>query len=405
MRELLKIFLCGFLSLWFLFSHVEAKEPSALYLTWTHDPATTMVIQWHTLPKENRSDIFFQESGLAEWKTQEGSSKRLKRHPISVHTVELTELKPDTEYTFRIGKEKSLYRFRTLPANNDRPLRFVIGGDAYYHLTLFKKMNEQIAKINPDFIVVGGDLSYAENLSGLLKGKQWRWKRWETFFKFWKKQMITADGRLIPIIPILGNHDIQSKKPDQLLFYDLFAFPEKNTSYRAIDFGDYFSLIILDTAHHHAIEGKQTAWLQSTLEERASVPLKLAAYHVSAYPSFYSFDNKTPVKIRAHWIPLFEKYNIKAAFEHHNHAFKRTHPLKNNQIDPDGILYLGDGSWGVPSRFPLFSTINRWYMAKAEFINACWLVTLQKDKAILQALNNKGTIFDEVSLPTTNSLN
>jgi len=32
--------------------------------------------------------------------------------------------------------------------------------------------------------------------------------------------------------------------------------------------------------------------------------------------------------------------------EHHDHTFKRTHPLINGHKDKNGVLYLGDGSWG-----------------------------------------------------------
>jgi acid phosphatase type 7 len=32
--------------------------------------------------------------------------------------------------------------------------------------------------------------------------------------------------------------------------------------------------------------------------------------------------------------------------EHHDHTFKRTHPLKDGLVNANGIIYLGDGSWG-----------------------------------------------------------
>ena len=43
---------------------------------------------------------------------------------------------------------------------------------------------------------------------------------------------------------------------------------------------------------------------------------------------------------------MFERYNVDAVFEHHDHAFKRTHPLLDGRINENGIVYLGDGSWG-----------------------------------------------------------
>jgi hypothetical protein len=53
--------------------------------------------------------------------------------------------------------------------------------------------------------------------------------------------------------------------------------------------------------------------------------------------------------------------------EHHDHTFKRTHPLKGGLVDPNGILYLGDGSWGklrvpkAPEERPYLATVNGSY--------------------------------------------
>jgi len=77
----------------------------------------------------------------------------------------------------------------------------------------------------------------------------------------------------------------------------------------------------------------------------------LAVNHVPAYPSYRSDAGSsaktgTGVLNRSHWVPLFEKHNVDAVLEHHDHTFKRTHPLKDGHIDSNGIMYLGDGSWG-----------------------------------------------------------
>jgi len=49
---------------------------------------------------------------------------------------------------------------------------------------------------------------------------------------------------------------------------------------------------------------------------------------------------------RKNWVPLFEKHNVDLVLEHHDHTFKRTKPLIDGLANPDGVLYLGDGSWG-----------------------------------------------------------
>ncbi len=50
------------------------------------------------------------------------------------------------------------------------------------------------------------------------------------------------------------------------------------------------------------------------------------------------------------WVPLFDKYRVPVVLEHHDHTFKRTKGLLNGLPHPDGVLYLGDGSWGRSPR-------------------------------------------------------
>jgi hypothetical protein len=69
--------------------------------------------------------------------------------------------------------------------------------------------------------------------------------------------------------------------------------------------------------------------------------------------------------IRQHWVPLFERFGLNVAFEHHEHAYKRTHLLLQGSPHPAGILYLGDGSWGVEKPRKPKSPSERPYLAKS----------------------------------------
>ena len=399
-----------YLSVVFLFllswiSSIEAKPPKAkpppiLYLTWMHDPATTMTVQWHTSNLEPLSEVIYRKAGDTEWQRKEGLlAVSLPKTKLCVHTVELDALEPGEEYEFSLVGGKRIYRFHTLPQSLSREVKFVVGGDAYFYLSVLKKMNRQIAACDPDFVVVGGDIAYTQGTRAIFKGKGWEVKRWRTFLKEWNTQMVTSDGRLIPIVPVIGNHDIQplslSPKHHHYLFYDLFAMPEKGTSYRVFDVGDYLSLFLLDTEHSYHIEGMQSKWLKNVLSERENISCKMAVYHIGAYPSVYPYRGRTSKKIRSYWSPLFEKYHLDVAFEHHNHAYKRTFPMKGNKIDPDGVIYMGDGSWGVHPRKPK----KLWYMEKVAQVNAVCLVTLGPERRLIQALNIQGKVFDSVSLP------
>jgi acid phosphatase type 7 len=79
--------------------------------------------------------------------------------------------------------------------------------------------------------------------------------------------------------------------------------------------------------------------------------------HVPSYPSYRNpiaapvkegFDAKpgTGELQRKNWVPLFDRFRVPVVLEHHDHTFKRTKPLLDGMADDNGVLYLGDGSWG-----------------------------------------------------------
>lgn len=371
--------------MWFFFflPLLLHAEITALYLSWYDDPTTTMTIQWHTPFKELGDTIYLSDG--QEWAAINGTHIHLDQ--VLVHSAALDHLQPNTEYSFYIGSDPKVYKFRTAPANLDEPLRFLVGGDIYLNRRIFQYMGKTVLKNDPRFIVLGGDIAYA------LGGPRFHssLRQWLDFLKDWMTHMIRKDGLIIPFLIVPGNHDIAADNYET--FFSLFAFPQKRL-YRTVDFGSYLSLILLDTGHFHQIEHQQTLWLDKALSARTSIPYRFAIYHEAAYPSFYPYLDPTPKKIRTFWVPLFEKYKISAAFENHNHTFKRTYPIKANQIDPEGIVYIGDGSWGVLPR----RVNDTWYLAKKLRKNSVLLVELNAEKAAVQAIGISNNLLDTVEI-------
>lgn len=362
---------------------------SALYLSWYGDPTSTMTIQWHTQATEYGDTIWI-ETLDGNWEEIAGEHTTLDS--ILIHKVNLDFLDPGTEYRFRIGADPKIYRFRTAPANLDEGLRFIIGGDVYASTKLFRRMSQTVLENDPHFVVLGGDIAYAIKIYPFRSSAI---RKWLSFLQDWKDYMIAKDGTIIPFLLVPGNHDITPDNYD--LFFTLFAFPEKQL-YRTIDFGSYLTLFLLDTGHFQPIEGRQTLWLEKALAARSDTPYRFAIYHEAAYPSYYPYHGLIPKKIRTHWVPLFEKYRLLAAFENHNHAFKRTFPMKAGQIDPSGIVYLGDGGWGAPPR----TTNDLWYLAKRQKKNSILLVTLTTENADIQALDLLNHPLDQLQLSPYN---
>ena len=78
--------------------------------------------------------------------------------------------------------------------------------------------------------------------------------------------------------------------------------------------------------------------------------------------------------------------------EHHDHAFKRTHPLTDGHVDKYGIVYLGDGSWGK-LRVPK-TPAERPYLAATSGAYHMSVHRLEGDDRFHVALETSGKIAD-----------
>ena len=373
----------------------DPSNPPAVYLTWQRDPTTTMTIHWHTVgPK--RSELSFRGAREMKWISASGSHVPLPGTDRFVHTVELTGLSPRKDYEFQFAPGNT-FRFRTMPKDlNEHPVRFIAGGDVYHERKWMDAMNALAGKQDPSFVMLGGDLAYSCNKTGPEKIE-----RWFAYFESWKQNARTPDGRLVPMLAAIGNHECigswgQTPK-NAVGYYTQLSMPGPQ-GYNALEVGNYLSVYLLDSGITHPVEGAQTEWLKKSLSKRRDVPHKFPIYHIPAYPSFRDDEEggsgEITQKIRANWCPLFEKYGVKISFENHDHAFKRTQPILEGKVNPKGITYLGDGAWGVNLRTPDPSKL-RWYVAKTGSIRHFFLVTLYPDQRHVVTINDKGEIFDE----------
>jgi len=374
-----------------------AFAPSTLFLTWQRDPTTTMTIQWvGTTGETSDTTISCWNSKDATWTTlpkkTPTTAKPYPKTDFKVFRAELTGLTPGADYEFRIGKNSPKYKFRTMPAKANDTIHFISGGDCGVNPHAIAN-NIQAAKQDPMFALIGGDLGYDDGKSVEVS---------LAFLRNYSKHMVGRDGRLIPMITCIGNHEVEGgyNKPREKapFFYSLFdgLYPEKG--YSTLDFGDYLSFVMLDTGHTTPIAGEQADWLEKTLKARADHPNVFVVNHVPAYPSFRNPEASKSGKPgtgdgnRKHWVPLFQKYRVPVVLEHHDHTFKRTKPLIDEAASENGVLYLGDGSWGrlrTPGRLEKLT-----YLAAASRDYHMSLHRIQGEERFHLAIDEHGKVMD-----------
>ena len=313
-----------------------------------------------------------------------------------VYTTEIDNLEPATKYYFVTGDELNGYSpemsFKTLPID-DRPIVLLQGGDMGSDSDI--SIVPQTALLNkPDAILIGGDIAYVD-------GEADKFYRWLSWFQFMNEVMVDEKLHLTPMIVAIGNHETKgifgSKKSKVPYYYRLFP-QNGNRAYFSRKPGANNILIVLDTVHGDNPGGSQKSWMKKELKAEIETPNKLALYHIPLYPGHRSFNTFPSQLMRNTWRKYFDRYGLAVAFENHDHVYKRTFMLKDNEIvDSNGTVYVGDGCWGRKTR----TTEERWYLKASLPGQHVWSAILENDRISLQATGKDGYLFDEFHIDMT----
>lgn len=370
--------------------------PFHMYLTWQGDPSTTMTVNFQTPSPAPEGVVYYDTEPRGQDAAAYAFRASAPPHTVpgiegkrAVYSIELTGLEPGTTYHFIYGVEGKRFsaaqQFRTIP-DDGSPIRFVAGGDVSVHPRA-RRLLRQAAATDPDFVVIGGDIAYAN-------GDPKNLFLWDWWLQMWESCMRTQEKRVIPGVFAIGNHETNGdfEEPERNAPFYFGFFAQGGSPYFSLRFGPSLAMIMLDSGHTVPHDGAQKAWLESALQELDGVPFKMAVYHVPFYPSHRDFDGSLSVAGREHWLPLFEQYGVTACFENHDHTFKRTKPILGNQVDPAGIIYFGDGCMGVPPR--KIENEGAWYLEKASSTPHFWLVDVANEAVTYQAVDVHGEVFD-----------
>jgi acid phosphatase type 7 len=377
-------------------------QPTHVYLTYSGAPETTIDINvvlarkqpqveiyYDTQPRGGDPDAYAHRAPATYTPTTMELADRR-----SMYVGALTGLRPGTTYYFVAGAtpaEVSRERaFRTLPGG-DAPVRFVNGGDMGVDGAVVPLM-ALAAGQDPDFAVIGGDIAYVD---GLLGG----FAKWDTWLSQWDRHMVTTDGRTIPIVTAIGNHEtnqFQSDEPRLRAPWYTSLFGRQGPELHHVKrFGNHFAIFLLDSGHVASHEA-QVPWLRRAFEASRDVRYTFAAYHVPLYPAHRPYDGQGSRLGREHWLPVFDEFGLTAGLEHHDHVFKRTKVLKGNEVAAEGTVYIGDGAFGRPAR--TVDATPRWYTEKELGSLHFWVIDASREGLRFTAIDQTGATLDTFSL-------
>ncbi len=378
-------------------------QPRHVFLTYSDAPETSIDINVILNEREGEVQVYY------DTKSHDGKVEDYAHHVTAPYiqtlmvisderalaVATLTGLEPDTEYYFVAGETEEFgmskeRKFRTLPGG-DAPIRFVTGGDMGvdgFVISLLGLVGEE----EPDFGVIGGDIPYANGLLGYPE-------LWDKWLHNWDRLTTSKDGRMVPIVAAIGNHETNDYISDSLElrapWYMAHFGRQAENIYYTRQFGDNMVLFALDSGHLIPHEA-QVPWLEQEMAKYQDVPFKFAVYHVPLYPAHRDYEGGGSVAGRTHWLPIFDKYGLTVGMENHDHVFKRTKVLKGNEVAEEGTVYIGDGCFGRDPRE--IDPEPRWYNEKEASKAHFWVVDVKKNEVDLKAIDAEGLELDKFSL-------
>lgn len=334
-----------------------ANQPSKYRLVWNDDPTSTATIAWDQGQVEDPVVYYGKEDFGQEWEkypqNQEPTRKVLGYRGMNNHFAELSNLEPDQVYYFVIKDiefTSDRFWFRTAP-DKPKAFTFVAGGDTKSGdppLTAGRLSNKMIAKLRPLFVIFNGDFCSGNGTDD---------DDWQQWLDDWTFLTTTNDGRLIPIIPVHGNHEDGDYTVLNKLFNAPYQFENEENVYYSLSFGGRFFHIIALNSQTGGLDD-QTKWLENDLQKHQEYNFKFAGYHKPMRPHTASKSENNHL-VEA-WAPLFYKFKLDIAMEGDSHMSKITFPVRPSEEsgssegfirdDKNGTMYIGEGSWGATPR-------------------------------------------------------
>ncbi len=359
--------------------------------TWREDPSTSMVVGWDQV-SGNLPVVFFdtKDHGNDVSKYRYKKSPDIVRvfHEMNNTFARFNNLAPNTVYYLIIKDSEGQSRqlsFRTAPNDPNARLSIIAGGDSRNQREACKKANALVAKLHPNFILFGGDMTESDNA--------FQWKQW---FDDWQLT-ITKEGRLTPVMVARGNHEYSNKS-----LVELFDLPFLNLYYKFNFCGNLLSIYTLNSLI--SAVGDQKDWLQSQLAADQDKTWRIAQYHFPIRPHTKAKIDRNDQAI--HWASLFSRYSLQLAIESDAHLAKITYPIKPFggpgadegfvRDDERGTVYLGEGGWGAPLREN--DDNKSWTMESASFNHFNWIWVDQNSMQVRTVKTDKSQNVSELSL-------
>jgi hypothetical protein len=330
--------------------------PQQIMLALTGD-SSKLAVSWVTVDKTATSMVKYGLSNTSLTMTSEGTSFHYYLpfyiSPL-IHFADMTHLQPDTRYFYQVGDDKggwsAIYSFvmePSKPPTPDRPLAIAVLAD---HGTTTNSQQVVDAMLKADqslhfgFSILSGDVSYANGFQSV----------WDDY-----GNMVQPFSSHVPFMVAPGNHEAI----ELFISYDYrYNMPHNGYGnlYYSFNYQNVHVLVLNSESLNEFHWSAMYQFAKSDLESvnRKITPWVFVAFH---HPFFCSnvAHNDSNWFMRIEYEDLFHDNKVDMILQGHVHAYERTYPMYNFQVDPTSTVYVTNGhggnkeglypNWQIPS--------------------------------------------------------
>lgn len=389
--------------------YTQAKTPQRVIINLTATPAVSMAVTWRTVDEINNPKIQIAEA--TDWREFKNSvrsidpkSKKLTtdtNFDVFQHSAIMDGLTPNKTYVYRVGGDSIWSEWNQFKTAQDKaaPFKFVFLGDPQDKIKEHcSRIFRQAFKTAPDaaFWLIPGDLTahptdleYDEffHAGGFIFGTT------PSIFTadYHDNEYLIKDGEFV--LNMRGGKDRSNIVSSSYLEH--FTLPEnglpeyKETSY----FVDYQGarFIMINTFDADNLD-KQLPWLEGLLSDNPN-KWTIVSFH---RPIYSAADGRDDDRIRNAFLPLFDKYDVDLVLTGHDHAYSRSHKLKNGIKDKKGTVYIVSVSG--PKSYPANTQYNDIVAKKGEKVQLYQVISLKENELIYESYTATGSLYDSFGL-------
>lgn len=376
--------------------------PDRIVLTATEDPARNQTVNWRT--RGTVTDAYAQISKAADtpalhlsMETVQGRTQVLEAGNglAHHHHVTFTDLEPDTLYAYRVRGDNTWsewFQFRTAKAGFD-PHTAIYFGDAQNAIKAhFSRVIREAYSTAPraQVMVHAGDLV---NSSGNANHDD-EWGEWFDAGSFINSMVVNVAAP--------GNHEYlaQPSGPRKLVpqWPVHFSMPangpdvlQSTVYYMDYQGVRYISLDSQQALQDAAMMQLQAQWLRGVLSNNPN-NWTVVTYH---HPMFSVSLGRDNPRMREHWQPIFDEFNVDLVLQGHDHTYGRGENVAtgvSGQIGGAGPMYVVSVSG--PKMYMIGESAPEIMDRLAEDTQLFQIINFTADRIVYEARTATGELYD-----------